>query len=144
MQQFYRLYSIYSYCKMLTIFPVLYSMFLQLIYFIYSGLYLLILQSYLTSPHHSTIFCNKGFFYLVYCEDLCMSVYVSILFFFYSYIKITNVFKKALWKLFYDLFSRTCSKYTVMFFIYLVLLKFLRIHVISFFLRVSRENTFQS
>ena len=51
--------------------------------------------------------------------------------------------KKLYGNFFYDLFSRTHSKYTVMFFIYLVLLKFLRIHVISFFSGFLEKTLFR-
>ena len=47
---FERLYSIYTYDKTLAVFPVLYNMFLWLIYFIPSNLYLLIICPYFTPP----------------------------------------------------------------------------------------------
>ena len=40
-QNFYRLYSIQSYCEILTIFPMLYIISWELIYFMHSRLYLL-------------------------------------------------------------------------------------------------------
>ena len=48
--KFYWLYSIYSYYKMLTVFPVLYGIYLYLIYFIHSNLYLPIFYPYFAPP----------------------------------------------------------------------------------------------
>lgn len=93
---------------MLTIFPVLYSMFLQLIYFIYNSLYLLI-PSPISPLHHSTIFCNTGFFYLVYCEDLLyVSICINLVFFF------TAIYY-VIWWIYYYLYNH-CLLVNLLFF----------------------------
>ena len=72
-QYFYELYYIENYYKIMTIFPVLYTIALWLIYFIYNNLYLLIQYTFLPSQLHPP-------------HSLVCSLYLSpFLFLFYFY-----------------------------------------------------------
>ena len=76
-QNFYRLWSIYSYYKILAIFPVLYNISLLLIFFIYSSLCLLIPYPCLTPPPFPLPTVND-YFLLYICEFVSVLLYIFI------------------------------------------------------------------
>ena len=72
---FERLYSIYTYDKILAVFPVLYNISLWLIYFIHSNLYLLIICPYFIPPPFPLPTGNNWFitlnFFIIHLFWLC-------------------------------------------------------------------------
>ena len=65
-QNFLRLYSIYSYYKILVIFPVLHHISLYLIYFIHSNLYLLIPFPLPTGNYQFVLYICESVPFLLY------------------------------------------------------------------------------